>query len=299
MRRLLWPVAAAFLVAGCSQAPGPGAAAENQPDPRPLGGALHFTAAESAALHRAEERGVQECMASQGFAYSAVPAGDVQRTAATSPYGLLTRDRAAQDGYGLTVRKLETVRTDPNARQVSALPEGDRRGWEEALKGAVDGPRKEIALQDGPTLSVPTDSCVSAAREKLYGASWERTYFALQHVRNSIVDDTLDHPLVKAAERKWAACMRDEGLRYQDREDPLKAVKKRLASADSDAAAIRATGREELRVAARDATCQAESGLAEQVARAQAQVESALPRARTAGLEEFRAARRAALKRAG
>ncbi|MBC9725781.1 hypothetical protein [Streptomyces sp. TRM68367] len=298
MRKLLWLTAAALLAAGCSSASGREAAAENVPDPRPLGGALHFTAAESAALHRAEEQGVKRCMESRGLDYSVVPGGDARRTATASPYGLLTRGRAAQDGYGLTVQRLKKPPADPNAQRVSALSERARRAWDEALKGAPDGPREEIALKDGPTVSVPTDSCVAVARRALYGASWERSYYTLQHVSNAIVRDTLDHALVRAAERKWAACMRDEGFRYRHREDPLKALRQRLDSAGSDTAALRAAGKEELRIAVRDAACQAEAGLAEQVLRAQKEVEKALPRARTAVLKDLRTARQAALSRA-
>lgn len=299
MRRLLWLTAAAFLAAGCSESPGGEAAAEKQPNPRPLGGVLHYTAAESAALHRAEEREVRKCMASRGLDYDAIPVGDVQRGAAESPYGLLTRSSAVQDGYGLTVERLRKPPADPNAQRVSALAERDRRAWERALKGAADGPREKIELPSGPTVSVPTDSCVFDARRALYGASWERNHYTLQDLRNTIVGDTLDHSLVKSAERKWAACMRDEGFRYESREDPLKALKKRLDSAGSDPAALRATGREELRIAVRDAACQVEAGLAEQVSRAQKQVERALPTTRTSLLEEFRAARDNALRRAG
>ncbi|MFD4262354.1 hypothetical protein ACFWR9_33210 [Streptomyces sp. NPDC058534] len=147
-------------------------------------------------------------------------------------------------------------------------------------------------------MSIPDDSCVAVARRALYGASWDRNQYALQSVRNSIVTATLDHALVRAAERKWARCMREGGFRYQDLADPFKAVEKRLDAAGSDRAALRATGEEELRVAVRDATCQTEAGLAEQVARAQRQVEQELPAARTSVLDDFRAARQAALERA-
>ncbi|MGW0456740.1 hypothetical protein [Streptomyces tendae] len=299
MGRLLWLTAAAVLAAGCSGAPGGEAAAKRQPDPRPLGGALHYTATESAALHRAEEQEVRKCMTSRGFPYDAIPVGDVERRTAESPYGLLTPSRAAQDGYGLTVERLEKPPADPNAQRVSALAERDRRAWEGALKGAANGPREEIELPDGPTVSVATDSCVAVARRALYGASWDRNQYALQSLRNSVVSDTLDHRLVRAAEREWAACMRDEGFRYEHREDPLKALKKRLDSAGSDAAALRATGREELRIAVRDAACQAEAGLAEQISRAQKHVEKALPPACASLLEKFRAARDTALRQAG
>ncbi|MDO0935736.1 hypothetical protein QQY66_30155 [Streptomyces sp. DG2A-72] len=297
-RKLLWPAAAALLVAGCSTASGHGATADNQPDPRPLGGPLHFTAAESSALHRAEEQEVQKCMAGRGFDYTVVPVGDVQREAAASPYGLLTRSQAAQDGFGLTVQRLRKPPTDPNAQRVSALSESDGHAWEEALKGAPDGPREEIQLQDGPTISVPTDACVSVARRALYGTAWDRSYYTLQNLSILIVRDTLDHALVKAAERKWAACMRDEGFSYQNRQDPLKAVKKQLDSVESDAAVLRTVGKEELRIAVQNAACQAEVGLAEQIDRAQKQVEGELPEARKSLLKEFRTARQTALKRA-
>ncbi|KUL39753.1 hypothetical protein ADL12_14940 [Streptomyces regalis] len=238
-------------------------------------------------------------MRSRGFGYSEVPVGDVQREAATSPYGLLPRSRAAQDGYGLTVQRLKTPPADPNAQRLSALSERERGVWEAALKGAENGPRQVIELPEGPSLSIPTGSCASVARQKVYGTSWERNHFTLQNLSNSIVEDTLDHPLVKAAERKWVVCMRHEGFPYQDREDPLRAMRRHLDSGKSDAAGLRATGEEELRIARRDAACQAEADLAEQVARAQKLVESALSPARTSVLKDFRAARQAALTGAG
>lgn len=298
MRNLLWLTAAVLLVAGCSRASGHEAAAESQPDPRPLGGAVHFTAAESAALHRAEERNVQKCMKKQGFDYQTVPVGDVQKTAAASRYGLLTPRTAAQDGYGLTAQRLANPHPDPNARPLAALSETDRRAWEEALKGAADGPRQEIRLPDGLTVTFAPDSCVSVARRELYGPDWEQQYYTLQSLSNSIAEDTLDHPLVTAAERKWVTCMRDEGFRYQGRGDPLKALKKQLDAAGTGSAALRAAGEEELRIARRDAACQAEAGLAEQVARAQEQVEKELPSSDTTVLSSFNAALDAALKRA-
>ncbi|MFH8442868.1 hypothetical protein ACH4D3_16770 [Streptomyces sp. NPDC018026] len=299
MRRLLWPIAAAaLLAAGCSSAPDREAAAEKVPDPRPMGGVLHYTEADAAALHRAEERKVRECMANRGFDYSVVPAGAVERSTAKSPYGLLTPDLAAQDGYGLTVERLKETPADPNARRVSALGEDERLAWEAALKGAADGPREEIEIPDGPTVSVPTDACVTAARQALYGTSWDRNEYTLQALRNTIVQDTLDRAPVKSAERKWAACMRDKGFAYAHREDPLKELRKRLDAAGSDEVVLRATGREELRIAGQDADCQVEAGLAERIAGAQKQVEKALPAARTSVLNDFRAARRAALERA-
>ncbi|MFD7867925.1 hypothetical protein [Streptomyces sp. NPDC057682] len=298
MRTLLWPAAAVFLVAGCSTPPGGGAAAQHRPDPRPLDRVLDVTAAQSAALHRAEEQEVRTCMTARGFAYAVRPVSDARRSATPSPYGLLTESRARQNGYGLTVDRLRKRPPDPNARRLAALNDHDRRVWEAALQGAPDGPREEIALPDGPTMSVSTDSCVTAATRALYGASWERNLFTLQNLANTVVADALAHPLVRAAERKWAACMRDQGFPYENRQDPLRALEKRLTAAGTDQAALRATGREELRIAGQDAACQAESGLAERILRAQNRIEKALPPVRTSVLADVRTARRRALERA-
>ncbi|MFG2546428.1 hypothetical protein ACGFOM_28760 [Streptomyces sp. NPDC048594] len=297
-RNVLWLTAAVLFVAGCSQSSGHKAAAEPQLDPRPLGGAVHFTAAEAAALHRAEEHNVQKCMKKHGFDYRTVPVGDVQGAAAASRYGLLTPRRAAQDGYGLIAQRLSKTPSDPNARPFAGLSETDRRAWEERLKGAVDGPKQEIRLPDGLTVTIAPDSCVSVARQELYGPDWDQQYYTLQGLSNSIADDTLDHPLVTAAERKWVTCMRDEGFRYRDRNDPLKALKKQVDAAGTDSAALQAAGKEELRLATHDATCQTEADLAEQVARAQQQVERNLASSATTILTSYRAALNAALKRA-
>ncbi len=55
---------------------------------------------------------MRKCMASRGCGYDAIPVGDVQRRAAESPYGLLTRGRAAQDDFGLTVERLKKPPAD-------------------------------------------------------------------------------------------------------------------------------------------------------------------------------------------
>ena len=298
MHRMLWLAAAALLAAGCSTASGREATAENRPDPRPLNGVLHFTAAESAVLHRAEEQEVQGCMARRGFDYLVVPVGDDEREAAVSPYGLLTESQASQNGYGLGLRRLQKSPSDPNTPQLSASSQHSRRAWEEALKGTRGGPREEIALEVGPTVSVPTDSCVSVARRALYGVSWERNYYTLQSLSISIARSTLKHPLVKAAEDEWAVCMRDEGFPYQEREAPLRTVKEQLDAAKSDMAAVRAAGREELRIAVADYACQEDVGLAEQIALAQTKVETGLPATTRSMVRDFKTARQAALKRA-
>lgn len=298
MRMLLWPAAAVFLVAGCSAPPGGGAAAEQRPDPRPLGGVLDFTAAQSASLHRAEEQEVRTCMTARGFGYTVRPVSEARRTATASPYGLLTEGRARQNGYGLTVEQVRKRPSDPNSSRLAGLNAHDRRLWEAALQGDPEGPRDNITLPDGPTLSVSTDSCVTAATKALYGAAWDRNLFVLQDLANAVVTDTLAHPLVRAAERKWAACMRDKGFRFQNRQDPLTAVERRISAAGSDRTALRAAGREEVRIARQDAACQTGAGLAGRILRAQKQIEKALPAARTSVLAEVRAARRGALERA-
>ncbi|MFC8533017.1 hypothetical protein ACFUJY_03570 [Streptomyces sp. NPDC057249] len=290
MRRLLWLSAAALLAAGCSTAPGGGAATEDPPDPRPLGGVLDHTAAESAALHRAEEREVRTCMAGRGFGYAEIPVSEARRTPTPSPYGLLTPGRAARNGYGLTVERLRQPPPDPNAPRLAALTADDRRAWQKALKGTPDGPHEKIALAGGPTLSVPTDSCVTLANRTLYGPTWDRDLFTVQHLRNTIVKNTLARPSVKAAEHEWAACMRDKGFRYEDRRAPLRALSRKLAEAGTDPAALRATGREELRIAAQDAACQTATHLAARIEDAQRATEKALPPSRTAALPALRTA---------
>ncbi|MEN3586162.1 hypothetical protein AAH978_18680 [Streptomyces sp. ZYX-F-203] len=295
MRHVLWLTAAALLVAGCAGAPGHEASAERQPDPRPLAGALELDPSESAALHRAEERGVAACMAERGLVYREAP---VVPPSAAGPYGLLTAESAARDGYGLTRGHTTGPPDDPNVRHLATLSGRERRLWEEALKGTPDGPSRRFTLAGGATVRVPADSCVATARRKLYGASWDTHHYQVQDLRNAVVTDTLDDPRVAASERAWADCMREAGFRYGDREAAAVDVRSRLDAAGTDAAAVRKAARDEARVAGQDAECQRAASLAEAVAQAQRRVERDLTSADRALLDAFRARSDAALRRA-
>ncbi|MEV7872056.1 hypothetical protein AB0P17_39470 [Streptomyces sp. NPDC088124] len=77
MRRPLRTVAAVVLLtAGCA-APGREAATEaDVPVPRPLSGAVYFSATEQTALRDSEEALVRACMRDRGYAYRTGPARD-------------------------------------------------------------------------------------------------------------------------------------------------------------------------------------------------------------------------------
>jgi hypothetical protein len=295
MRRLLWLFVAALLTAGCATASGR-QAGDARPRPLPLGGAVYFTAAESAALHRAEERYVQTCMRQRGFTYRRAAAGH-RRLSPPSPYGLLTAEQAAQDGYGFTSRRLDGSGHGPNEEHLASLPRAARRQWTTALKGAPGDERKKVVVPGGPTVTYAPESCVHVAQRRLYGDGWLRQFYTVQELRNEVVRNVLDRPAVGEAERDWSACMREAGFDSARRSEVRTALRRQVQNA-ADAAALRAVGEREMRTARQDAACQAEVLLAERVATGQRRVEAALPEEQTSGLDAFRAARRAALAQA-
>ncbi|NEB12047.1 hypothetical protein G3I32_24925 [Streptomyces coelicoflavus] len=298
MRRLLWPTAAVLLAAGCGSASGGEAPV---PDPRPLGRAADFTAAERTVLHHAEEAAVQRCMERRGFAYRPVPAADFRRSAESSPYGLLTSDRAAQDGYGMTGGLLQGQPPDPNATVRAALPEQERRQWQRALRGSrTEGPKQVIDVPGGPTVRVPADSCVQEATEEVYGKGWDERYLLVQGLRNRVVKKAMADDGVREAVARWADCMKKEGHAFRELQDGPRAVQRALDRAEKQGgrAALQKAGRTELRLARLDAGCQRSAKLAEAVDAAQTAVERALPTADRSALSAFRTARDQALAKA-
>ncbi|MEV0265578.1 hypothetical protein AB0I49_30180 [Streptomyces sp. NPDC050617] len=239
----------------------------------PLHGAALPTPAEERALHRAEERAVAACMRGAGFEYQEVPAAP---TPSVNPYGLVTREGARQDGYGLTSAALAGPGADPNTRLTGGWSVERRTRWERALVGTAPHERT-IAAPGAPSLRVNTDGCVYRSQATLYGRRWEEDRLALEGVNAKVIDTVTKSPRYVQARRAWARCMRDEDESYASPDDARGAVQELLAEAKGDADDLRRTARRELELAGRDAACQDWSELPAAVRASQREAETRLP----------------------
>lgn len=262
--------------------------------PRPFGGALSYGPHERAALHAANERLIADCMRRRGHVYKpeglATGRTDPQDR---NPYGLLTTEQARQDGYGITSARLNTrMPRDPNKAR------SGEREWREALLGTT-AHRVHVRLPGKQEFFYNTDACLTEAREKLYGADYERLYNTYQVLANQVVSAVHEDPRYRRAQHRWSGCMRHAGVRAAGTlDDPRTSVGDRLRRAAADRGELRAVARHELTLSRQDAGCQAKTDLARTVTEAQKRAEKAVAGDRRSGLVRLRALRDAAVRRA-
>lgn len=258
-------------VGGCSQAPAHRAADRL---PAPLDGAATAPARQARALHGAEERAIASCMRRHGFSYRAVPAA---RPVSENPYGLLTEEAAAADGYGLTSAALEGGPADPNAPALARMDEAERGAWQRALTG-TGRQRMTLRAPGAADLRVNTDGCVYRARREVYGRDWEQAETDVTGMSAQIVSGVIADPDFLAAQRAWAACMRDEDRSVDTLQEARGVIQEAVGEARGDRSALLRTGRREQRLAQDDARCQNRSGLAAATRTAQTRVQDGLPK---------------------
>ncbi|CAM5486627.1 MULTISPECIES: hypothetical protein [Streptomyces] len=293
MRRLLWLAAAAcFLVAGCTASGHEGRAGGELP--RPLSGAVHFSAGQADALRGMEEKEIRSCMRERGHVYRTAPVSDPRRLAAENPYGLLDADWAEDDGYGITAGHLAGRPQDPNASYVSSLPKAERAAWEKALLGEEENHRT-LALPDGMEIGYDPRSCVEVASSTVYGKRWTELRYLMESLTNDIVTAVRDTPRFRDAERAWADCMAERGHGYRKLSEPRSETERRLEKTGQDPVAQRSVGRDELALAHDDLACQRDTDLARAVAEAQAKVEAKSRGPWRREIEEYRTLKASAL----
>ncbi|MFF0474451.1 hypothetical protein [Streptomyces sp. NPDC004284] len=279
-------------VGGCSSAP---AHRDASSLPVPLDGATAVAERQAGALHEAEERAVEACMRGRGFAYEPMPAA---RYVSVNPYGLLTEDAARDDGYSLASTALAGRPTDPNAPALARLPEPRRTAWQQALIGTG---KKQITLTtDGaPSLRVNTDGCVYLARREVYGGAWEQAEIDATGASTQVVARVAAAPEFLAAQRTWAACMKEQGEKVTTLQEARGLIQQAVAQDRDDRPALLRTGRREQELAKHDALCQDRGALAEATRTAQERVQARLPKTTWAKATQVRELREAALRRTG
>lgn len=258
----------ALAAVGCSSSeePGRGPAV---PDVRPLSGVTALSHADSVRLHDREERAVDACMTARGQQYTVQPAIASARGAETNPYGLLSPERAAVDGYGIVGEYLHLRSTPPPADKQRT------KAWQRALTGTA-AHRVTLRLPGGTDVQYSTDGCVARAQAKVYGPEWNTLEPLTTNLANRVLATVEHEPAYRAAVRRWSACMTRSGHPAADLQAARAPLDARLPAAAKDEEELRALGRDEIEAASADARCQTDTGLAEAVADVQRKVERTL-----------------------
>ncbi|MGY1452216.1 hypothetical protein [Streptomyces sp. SS8] len=238
-----------------------------------------LTNGEQSRLDRMERRLVDDCLAERGVDVEPLnlpsPPVTGDETPAWNPYGLLTEDFAAKEGYGITG---PVLRGEPPSGAEPARDTGeDEEAFEKALTGTEEH-RKTVRLPTGESFTVNTDGCQFRAGEKLYGKDWDRLMYTYQFLANRVVEDVERTDEVKRARKRWAECMAGAGHSVPDGSAAAELVGKRTDTAkdragEGDGRALRSAAEYELAMARDDARCQREGELWEAVSAAQRTVE--------------------------
>ncbi|MBC8446524.1 MAG: hypothetical protein H8D78_02130 [Chloroflexi bacterium] len=228
-----------------------------------------LTEAEVARRVDAVESLIATCMRDAGFEY--IPVDYATARAAmdsnSKPSGLNADEFRAQFGYGITTQfastdsQAVTGAGAQNTRIRSGLSPADRVAYDHVLYGENPSATFVVSL-DGEDFS-QTGGCTRAAVEKVFSPEELGPGFAnYQNTRDARIDQD---PRVIAAQKDWAACMREAGYSYANSGEIRANLANRLeaitggadpATLPADAqAALAALQGEELAIAAADHEC--------------------------------------------
>lgn len=279
-------VTAAAFTGGCSF-PGSGDGGQVPLDPRPLSAALVTSVADAARLREQEESAVAGCMARRGFRYEPERTTVSERAVTTNPYGLLRKERARQDGYGVVGEILSrTGNHAPPAAHHST-------DWTKALEGRHV---ENFTLSSGVVLTYRPDGCAYQGREAAYGPNWNRLENEMEGLQAAVMDQVEKDGRYISALAKWSACMRKSGYLYGDLQAPRTELARDVESTDGSDRALRSLGRMELRIASDDYVCERRVRLHETVYEAQQYAEkSTLDESTRVDLRRYQRLKRKAL----
>jgi hypothetical protein len=227
--------------------------------PAGAGGAL--TEAERATIGHAERLLVQRCMARHGFDYWADPPLSAAELR-TIGYVLDDVAWAAEHGYGSRIaEKARGSAADTrNAAYRDGLPPAEYGGYLAALAGG--GEELAVELPTGVTVRSDAGGCEAEAQQELYGdrAAWFRASRITDNLVPLFVASIEGDEEFRRARATWAACMRRHGYDYAAPPEAHAAVPALARGMDRDEAFAAET-----ELAAQEARCAGESGLAETV----------------------------------
>jgi hypothetical protein len=220
-----------------------------------------LTESEQILVRRAEQTLVQKCMAAKGFTYWIGPLPTVDDLKGDG-YVLTDVGWAKRHGYGsrLQEKVQDLQRDDPNHAYANALPRTERVRYSETLEGGPSGVMLTAELPGGGTIRTPRDSCLSDAKDQLYGdfEAWFRAEKTATNLTPLYVPALVEDQRFTGAVEAWSACMRDAGHDYPDPSTVREKLPELTAGLTEEKAYAAEVG-----LAVAEATCATETSLAE------------------------------------
>ncbi|GAA3771026.1 hypothetical protein ACFS5L_12610 [Streptomyces phyllanthi] len=212
-----------FTAAGCttstSERPGPAQPQRDTAAKSSRSEGRELTDAERVLVQRAEQLLIKECMEGEGFKYWVGPLPTVDDLKGGG-YVLTDADWAKRHGYGsrLEEKLQDAQRSDPNHAYANGLPQKERVRYGKTLEGGPSGGMLTAELPGGGTVQTPRHSCLSKAKEQLYGdfETWFRAEKTTTNLTDLYVPDLLEDKRFVSALKEWSACMREAGHGYAD-----------------------------------------------------------------------------------
>jgi hypothetical protein len=215
--------AAALMVSACAPQPGT-ATSDIEPIRDAIYGGSGFEQEfeRSAAIFRATERAIDECMALKGFEYTPQP----PESSIGRLFDLEFSDPEFVDeyGWGMTtdgVGSAYNLSEDPNEERVLRMSEAELRAYNDALFGEVN--------YDSGTRVVLKEGCTHTATPEM-----DRELRELEELLDRLADDAAaivrTDPAVAEIDAKWSACMGDAGFEFDSVETAQASIWRRYTS---------------------------------------------------------------------
>jgi hypothetical protein len=234
-RAVRWAVVAIVALAACGGAAGGRTADDTESaDDEPVDPIAEFfgfgmpgedDAQRFREQHRRVEELVRQCMAAEGFDYVPMDPPDM---GAMPGNGLTQREFAERYGYGMSTFFEESMEqsqefVDPNAEQLEAMTDEQRRAWEEALYAPSEQPPVPEGEDETVVFEGFGGGCQGQAAEAVYGAEQAQFEELFGDYQEALEAD----PRWREAAEAWRECMAAEGYDFAKPEDAIEAVSER------------------------------------------------------------------------
>ena len=215
--------------------------------------------ADDAAIARAEQNLIRDCMAKAGFTYFPFGARDGQPPAQAPGPGGQNVEQARADGFGGPDAARGSEPADDNSRYLGTLSAADQARYQQAEYG---DPADQVTYKgpDGAVVSTPRLGCTSAAESRLYGSAQDYLRYSTYpgHIMATAAAATEAAPSYQHAQQAWLSCIHADGYGVKTPGELRRAALAPYAKPGGDTPGHRA---DEVRMAVAGAQCDVKAEL--------------------------------------
>lgn len=173
-------------------------------------------------LNAAIDKLVARCMQAKHLKYIVVATSVLNNDDEAQIIDLAKRRR---QGYGLQ-QSDSSLADRPQDAYVATLSPAEQQHYLQALYGS-DSDRIAVTLPDGGQATLADHGCQADAIRALAGdlSRWGLITYAPQQLGNRLADQLSHDPNYQAALARWSQCMASRGLRYDDPDHAVQALR--------------------------------------------------------------------------